>query len=76
MIWLSKTGDTLDVLCKFSFVVHRKCSGYWDFVWTTKINWRGKRGKTNESRTPESTSQLIVNQEKTGANSGPKWLQI
>ena len=38
---------------------------------------KNKRDESSlQSRVPESTSQLIPNQGKTGVNGGPKWRQI
>ena len=37
---------------------------------------QARKVKPDQSHVPESMSQLIPNQGKTGANGGPKWQQI
>ena len=61
-----------------SSIVHTKCS-LQALVQITKLNLQRKNKwdqSSLKSRVPESTSQLIPNQGKTGASGGPKWRQI
>ena len=76
-VWLQAWLIDLFYLCKFSFVVHAKCSfpTYCMDCWVkfTEV----KQARRVKPEVPCSWMlQLIPNQGKTGTNGGPNWQQI